>query len=256
LRLASEKIPAPAPKALEPATPPAPAWSGSVGAGLIFLSGNSNSVTFSANASGERKTENWVFSAKANAAYGQSRPAGESAVVTLAQAAALQVRADRLLGSLAALYLATGAETDHIKSLELRALGEGGLGLRWLDVKEGDLQKVSLRTDVALRYARELRFQYYPVSENLADTYLVAPRFGLSFKFALTREVTFAEDAEVLPNLTGDSRVLVNSLSKLSTRLVGGLSLGIALLVQHDNKPSAGKMQTDTSLTFGLEMAL
>jgi hypothetical protein len=154
------------------------------------------------------------------------------------------------------IYLLGGAETDHVKSVEFRGYGEAGGSIIWLDTKEADLSKTFLRTDLAFRYANESRFQYYPSGMSLPNATLYAPRFGLAFRYSLSKEVGFLQDAEILPNVTGDSRVLVNSLSKLTTRLAQSFSLAVGFTVAFDSSPALGKKDTDTALTVGLEYAL
>src|SRR5438874_7416939 len=103
-------------------TPPAEApvtWTGSVALGLISLTGNSQTVTFSTTGSFERKSPEWIWGLKAMAAYGQSTAPGATSQVT-AMAAALQARGDRRLSEVVSLYLLLGIDTDHLKSIEAR----------------------------------------------------------------------------------------------------------------------------------------
>lgn len=246
-----------APAAAAPAGPSR--WTGSVGLGLIYLSGNASAVTFNMTALAELKTEDWIYGVKANGVYGQSRPPSSDPNATsqvLALGAGLQLRGDRRLTQAISIYLLGGAETDHIKSVEFRGFGEAGTGIIWFGTKEGTLNKASLRTDLAFRYANESRFQYYPTPLSLPSVTMYAPRFGLAFRYALSKEVSFLQDAEVLPNVVGDSRVLVNTLSKLSTRLSQSFSLGTGFTVAYDSAPAGGKKPTDTALTVGLEYTL
>jgi hypothetical protein len=239
--------------AVSEAAPTGPIWSGSVGAGLISLTGNSESLTFSTTAAVERRTELWVMGLKAFGAYGQTRPAdgGPTEVVALNAGAAL--RGDRKVISIASAYLMAGAETDHVKSLEYRALAEGGAGITWAEEKDDKFLRLLFRTDLALRYAYDSRFAYYPFAENLPDVTLVAPKLGIGFVYALNKNVSFREDAETLLNIAGESRVLVNSISKLSARLTEKLALGVSFTVNHDSAPAPGKKPTDTALGLTLE---
>ena len=236
---------------------PSAAWTGAATLGLISLTGNSRALTFNSNLNLERKSEDWIFATKANATYGQATlPAAAAASSTIALAAGAQLRGDRRLTERVSAYLLTGADTDHVKSVELRAIGEAGSGITWVDVKEGELQKSRLRTDLAFRYADESRFQYYPTLRNVPDATLIAPRFGVAYRYALNKDVVFMQDAEVMPNVVGASRVLVNSLTKLTARLVASLSLGVSFAVAHDSLPAPGKVPTDTALSVGLELGL
>ncbi len=231
------------------------AWVGSVGLGFISLTGNSNTLTLNSTLFAERKSPTWIWAVKGFATYGQSRLVGDTGSPdVLALAAGLQGRGDRRLTDLLSLFLLAGADTDHVKSVEYRGYGEGGLGLLWLDQKKGDLQKLLLRTDLAFRFAEESRFQFYPTPENIDDVRLFAPRVGVAFRYALTEDVLFFQDAEVMFNVVGDSRIVANSMTKLSARLVGSLALGTSFQVQYDSQPAAGKVPTDTALSVLLEV--
>lgn len=263
-RLAPLKEPAKAPEAT-PAEAPAAApasspWHSTVGLGFIALYGNASTLTFNGLVLVERKSEDWIFTAKAFGVYGQSRPPetteqqSEQQVVALN--AGLTLRADRRFLQNVSGYLLAGSEFDRVRSVEFRGYGEGGLGITWWDDKKEDGRVGLLRTDLAFRYMRETRFQYYPERLDLPDVDLASPRFGLAFRYSLTKDVLFQEDVEVLPNVLGTSRVLVNSTAKLTARLTEWLSLGASFLVQHDSLPAEGKQPTDSQLSMNVEIAL
>jgi len=254
-RLAPPPPAAPPPAAPADATPKAD-WTATVGLGLISLTGNAESLVFNATAAAERKTEQWIFSAKANTSYGQTRPPEGGSPDLVALNAAIQGRGDLRITPLASAYLVGGVETDHIKSIEVRPLAEAGAGIIWLDVKEGDSAKLLLRTDLALRYLFESRYQYLPERLDLPDETLIAPRLGVAFRYALSKDVQFTEDAEVLTNVAGTPRTLVNSTSKVNARITRSLSLGVSFQLTYDSAPAPGKKPLDTALTVGVEMAL
>lgn len=245
------------------AAPPKAAWTGTVGLGLISLTGNSRTVTFNTNAAAERKSEGWIFGTKLYATYGQNRVAGEDATRTVAEAAGLQLRVDRRFGPRYSAYVLGAADTDHVKSVELRSTGELGATVVWVDAGGDDGWKTTLKTDLGFRVANERRYAYYPAPDDpiqaphgLGDVTLYAPRLGLAFRYAMSKDVLFAEDAEILPNVSGDSRVIANSVSKISTRLSRSLAFGVAFTVSHDSAPAAGKVPTDTALALTLDVLL
>ncbi|MDC0710122.1 DUF481 domain-containing protein [Stigmatella sp. ncwal1] len=257
--------PAPVPQAALPEAPkPADApvkedpWSGSVGLGLISLSGNASTLTFNGLATAQRKTANWIYAIKAQAVYGRSRlPATETEperAQVVALGAAVQVRGDRRFTEVVSGYLLAGAETDHIKSVEVRGLGEAGTGILWWDEKRADGRVSSLRTDLAFRFLRETRFQYYPIREDLEDVDLGGPRVGVALTYGLSKDVIFTEEAEAVPNVLGDARLLVNSQSKLTARLTESLALSTSFLLQYDSAPAVGKVSTDTALSASIEV--
>ncbi|MCY1077903.1 DUF481 domain-containing protein [Archangium lansingense] len=229
-------------------------WDVTVGLGLIFITGNASTVTFNGLVAAERKSENWIYSVKASGVYGESRPPGlEGEVETVAQVtalnAALQLRGDRRFNEKISGYLLGAADTDHVRSVEFRGAGEAGVGIIWLDQKRKDGGESFLRTDLAFRYAREMRFQYYPIRSNLPDVSIGGPRLGVAFRYGISKDVSFLEEFSVLPSLVDDSRLLINSQTQLTVRLTKTLSIATTFLFQYDSVPAPGKLPTDTSLS-------
>ena len=255
----------PAAPAAAPAAAAAPAkpavWAGTVSLGLIALTGNSQTITFSTTGAFERKSPDWIWGIKAFAAYGQTTPGGGSKSEVTALNGGIEARGDRRFTQTLSLYLLAGVDTDHLKSIESRPFGEVGVGIIWWDEKVGDLQKSTFRTDLGFRYGREYRFQYYPVHIGPSDpafatVEIVAPRLGAVFRYAINKDVIFTEDASALGNVVGEARLLLVSTSKISTRLTEKVSLGVALMVTDDTVPPKGKVPADTALTVGIEVGI
>lgn len=244
--------------AAEGKAPSASEWHGTAGISLVSITGNAESLTLTGIVALERKTEHWIIGAKASGAYGQARPATDTGTEAevVAMRAMGELRGDRRITEKVSAFVLAGAETDHVKSLEARIYGEGGASVVWVETKEAEFTRVLVRTDLALRYANEQRFQYYPTPLQVPDVSLLAPRFGVAFRYAMSKDVQFAEDAEILPNLLGEARVLVNSTTKLSSRLTESLALNVGFVVNYDSAPAPGKRSTDTALTAGIELAL
>lgn len=237
----------------------AEAWTGTFSVGLVSLTGNAEALTLTSLLSLERKMEDWIVRAKASGAYGQARAAvattDEAEVVALR--AMGELRGDRRFTERASGFLLAGVDTDHVKSIEERFYGEAGASMIWLDDKQDDFQRLMLRTDLALRYMNEQRFQFFPVPAQVPDVTLFGPRFGVAFRYGLSKDTAFVQEAEVIPNIVGATgRVLFNSTSKLSSKLTKSLALGVSFVVTHDSQPAPGKRTTDTALTAGLDLSL
>ncbi|MBS2024864.1 MAG: DUF481 domain-containing protein [Deltaproteobacteria bacterium] len=249
---------APAPG--EAPKPPPVTWTGSLGAGAIVLTGNSNTLTFTGKAAFERKSTDWIFSFKAGGAYGQTREAQTDANQTTALNGGLLVRGDRRFNPMLSIFVSGAFDADHVKSIEARPVGELGIGLAWFDTKEGDFSKTSLRTDLGFKYGREYRFQYAlatgDVATDVPDVDLVAPHMGLAYRYAISKEIIFTEDVDVSVNVVGDVRMILNSQSKLSAKLTDSTALGIQLGVIDDTVPAPGKVNVDTTLAITLDIAL
>lgn len=249
-----------APAAAAPTGEPAPElWKGLIGVSFIALSGNAESITGIANAQLDRKFGNWAAGARANGAYGQTRRATGGDEVS-ALRAALTMRGDRSVVSFASIFVQAGLDADHVKSIELRGFGELGASLRFYERKEGDLEKLYIRADLAFRFQQEERYQYFPTATTPANTGLpdatfAAPRIAAVFRYAMNKDIKFSEEVEFLPNVLGPSRVLINNTTKLSARLTETLSISGSFLANFDSSPAPGNRDLDTSLSLGLEAA-
>ncbi len=115
----------------------------------------------------------------------------------------------------------------------------------------------TLRTDLGFRISEERRYQYFPEpAHDVPDVTLYAPRAGLVFTYAISKDVLFAEEADVLTNVSGESRVLANSISKISVRLSRSLAFGVSFTVSHGRAPAPGKVPTDTQLAMTLDVLM
>lgn len=241
--------------AVEPAKPAAPKaeWTGSAALGFVALTGNAQSLTTNLSASANRTTERWIIGVKAQGAYSQSLDQDTNLTDVDALWGTFQVREDLRFTPMVSAFLLQGIDTDHVKSIEARPYGDAGVGLLWLHQLDGKLVKLRLHTDIAFRYGYEYRYQYYPVPLPLEGEAIVAPRFGVGFRYALNKDVIFTEDAEVLPTITGPSRVLANSTTKISARIAEPFAVSAGFIVRHDSRPPPDTRQTDTTLSLGIE---
>ena len=121
---------APRPAGAAAAGPAAPAeekWKGSVGLGLTFITGNSQTLTLTGNAAADRKWDAWSLGIRLNGAYGLANPDNTvgSTASTTARRGAGTIRGDRQFGeSFAAIFVLAGSEFDHMKNIESRSIGE------------------------------------------------------------------------------------------------------------------------------------
>jgi hypothetical protein len=243
-------------------------WRGTAGLGLTFLSGNAEALTLTGTVAGDRKWSRWAMALRASGAYGVSNPTAnlaDSTGQTTARRAGATARGDRSLGAFASLFVLGGFEFDHIKNVEARGFGEAGTGLTFLDEKRGDLERLFLRLDLALRAGYETRLQYFPAVLRV-DPYgvaILAPRAAATFRWALSRDVRVSEELEFIPFLLRGSagRLLINNTTKLSARLTESVSLTTALVLNYDSappqapSPAPEKRSTDVAVTAGIEAA-
>ena len=152
-----------------------------------------------------------------------------------------------------------------MKTIESRTIGELGAGLTFFNKKEGDLEKLFLRLDIAARAGYETRFQYFPTPSPIAGDYgiiILAPRAAVTFRWAFSAWVRLSEELEFIPFVLAPAagRLLINNTTKLNARLTENLSLATSVIVNFDSMPPAGaggleRKQTDVALTVGAEAA-
>lgn len=252
------------------AAPAEEKWKGSVGLGLTFITGNSQTLTFTGTAAADRKWDAWSFGIRLNGAYGLANPDTNtvgSTSATTARRGAGSVRGDRQFGdSFAAIFALAGTEFDHMKNIESRSIGEIGAGLTFFNQKDqaGTYEKLFLRLDLAARGGYETRFQYFPVPAPVSQYGLIifAPRIAASFRWAFSRDVRFSEEIEFIPFVLAPAagRLLINNTTKLNARLTEALSLSTSFVLNYDSQPPEGagglkRKETDVALTVGVEAA-
>ena len=242
----------------------APHWKGTLGAGAILLTGNTETLTFTSSLALERKGEEWITGVKAYGAYGQTTTSATAAGVTTSTSqvtalkAGVSVRGDRRFTPIFSGYAQASVSTDHVASIESRPLGEIGASIIWFDVKEGDLAKTSLKTDLGFVAGREYRFNYYPTPSGSTPAYvnIVAPHLGVAYKYAVSKEISFSNDLDLSPNVLGAVRVLFADTAKLSARLTETINLAVGFTLTWDSIPAPGKKELDTATLISLEVAL
>jgi putative salt-induced outer membrane protein YdiY len=267
MRIADAVAPAPA-AAATPASPAAAeGWKGSVGLGLTFITGNSQTLTLTGTAAADRKWDAWSLGIRLGGAYGLANPDTNTVgtiAATTARRANGTIRGDRAFGGFASIFVLAGSEFDHMKNIESRTIGEAGAGLTFFNKKEGDLERLYLRVDLAARGGYESRFQYFPTpaAVNPYGIIILAPRAAVTFRWGFSKDVRISEEIEFIPFVLAPAlgRLLINNTTKLNARLTENLSLSTAFVLNFDSQPPEGagglkRKETDVALTVGLEAA-
>jgi hypothetical protein len=245
-----------------------------VGLGATFITGNAQTLTLTANVAADRKWNVWALGIRVSGAYGTANPTSTGTSATTARRASASVRGDRSFTDLVALFALGSFEFDHMKNIEARGLGELGTGLTFFNQKEGDLEKLFLRLDLAIRAGYETHYQYFGTPGPI-DPYgaaILAPRAGLLFRWGVSKDVHLSEEVEIIPYLLAApgaavgsgataGRLLLNSTTKLNARLTEVVSLTTAVVINYDSQPpqpaapAPQRVNTDVALTVGVEAA-
>ncbi|MBN8468935.1 DUF481 domain-containing protein [Corallococcus exiguus] len=232
-------------------------WTGSAGLGASMFTGNARSFTITGDAMAEYESPVWALTLEADGAYGNAAAEDEEEREVTALTLGGWARGDYRFTRLVSAYTFLGLETDHPASLELRTEVELGIGLTFLERKKKKTEKeLFLRTYLGASYAKDRRFQYTPTREDLPNVTLWSPAVGVAFRYDINEHVYLREDAVLLPDIFGDTRVLLDSTTKLSVHLTDRFALTTYFELQHDSAPAAGKVKTDTSLSVGGELEI
>ena len=261
----ADRLAPPAPPAGAPAAAPsASSWAGTAGLGLSLLGGNTQTITLTGSVALDKQWDLWTLGVRATGAYGLTNSDTSEGSTTVAQTVARRasatVRGDRSFGGITAAFALVGGEFDHVKNIESRAFGEAGASFSVFNEKQDDLEKLYLRRDLALRFGRETRFTYFPTpaAVNPYEIWILAPRIAGTFRWALNKNFRLSEEFEVLPFMLPPTtgRFLINSNTKLNTRITENVSLTIGFLLNVDTSPPKASLRPyDFALTAGAEAA-
>jgi hypothetical protein len=244
----------PAPQPPPPAPEPSP-WNAGITAGLTWISGNVVSLTAVGGAQATRKTDRTIWTTKLAAGYGEKYSPEPHDV--LLYMGAITSQFDYRFNPTLSAFVGAGLDFDHVKSIELRGYGELGAGFTWLDrkrlVKDKEQQWLFFKTDLSARLQPESRYQYYPVEAQIDDVLVFGPRFAALLHWMFSDLGYLHQELEVLPNVLGKARVLLNSASKLGYTLLGNVAATVTFTLKYDSEPAPGKQSTDTILAVGLE---
>jgi putative salt-induced outer membrane protein YdiY len=248
--VSASPLPAEAPAAAtgaEEGKPEPGPWAGSATLGLEWLTGNSRSLTVSAEGLAEYNSSRWVLTLKAVGTYVTAAESGEAEDEVGALVSGW-ARGERRFTPLFSGFLYVGSGSNHFASLELRLEGEAGVGVTVLERRPSAPDELLLRFYLGVHYSRDKRYQYYPTNQNVPDQNVWSPGVALTFRAALNDHVKFSEDVFVFP---APSRVLVRSNTKLTSSLTGRLALTAELVVESNSAPAPDKAKTDTMLLLG-----
>lgn len=234
-----------------------PPWSGSAGVGFSLFTGNTEEFLLTGNALADYESPRWALTLEADGDYGEARASEEEDGGREVNAKSLGswVRGEYRATPLWSAYGLVAAQTDHPANLELRTEAEAGVGATLLEQRRRS-EELFLRGYLGVHHARDQRYEYGPVRRDLPDVSLWAPAVGVALRYDINERVKLREDAMFVPDVFGETRVLVDSTTKLSVNLTGNFALTTYFEVKHDSAPAEGAVSTDTALTLGGELTL
>lgn len=207
-------------------------WSGSVEAGLVETSGNTEETTISGEADVTRDWNDW----RQNALL-QSRYAEQSGNRT-AERYTASTQLDYKFNPNDFVFVRGRYDNDDFSGYQFQASTAAGYGRRlWI---EGN-SYFDLSTGLGYRYAK---FDQ-PDPEEGDEREAVIGRLAGDFRYQLSETAHFRQEAETEVSL-GDGEAMSRSVTALQANVNSALALKLSYTVEHDSNPPASAERTDT----------
>ncbi len=222
---------------------PPQGWSGSVAAGYVAVSGNSDSST--ANFKGELNydQDRWHHSALATA-LGASQDNETSAEAYKAQ---LKTKYD--LNPTIYTFGLAEYNKDRFSAYDYQIYEVGGLGWR---VYRSATQELNLEAGVGATQSklRQPDPPNPPLPSGERDVNEVISRLGGDYHWHISPTAMFSQ---MLATSIGSDNTYIESLTSLKVSVVGDVGLVLGYLVKHNTDVQPGVDKTDTQASVSLE---
>ena len=197
---------------------------GSVALAYVRSTGAETADTFTASLDAEVVRSNWRHTLLARATYAKT-DAQRSA-----DAKEAGYKADRFLSARTFLYARTGAATDSVSKIDLRATVGAGGGYRFLAGPRHEL-------------AGEAGYEFQHEDAATEVNNVSFGRVAATYAFKIDSAKAFSEKAEAL---LGEGRARVRSETAFTAKVNARFSVRFGLVVEHDTEPPAGSPATTT----------
>ena len=206
-------------------------WQGSVAAGYLATSGNSNTRSYNAKAMASYLTGRWQHMFMA-----QALGASDSGVTT-ASSHEFNAQSDYNLDQASYLFGYLDALHDSFSGYDRRLTELAGYGYRVLN---SDTQQLTLEAGAGARQTR-----YVDGTSQSAPV----ERLALNYLWKFSDKNSFSEQ---LSTEHGIDNTYTQSVTALTANLVGSFALSLSYTVKHNSQPFPGFKPTDTSTAVSL----
>jgi putative salt-induced outer membrane protein len=220
-------------QATTPAPEPAPKWEKSAALGLTLTRGNSDTILFTGNVLGTKKSKVDEWSIGADAAYGKDRGVKNNEMLHGF------VQYNRLFTENWYGYGRLDGLHDAIADLDYRFTLSPGVGYYFI---KNESSRLSLEGGPAFIYERQ---------GNHSRGYLAA-RVAERFEQKLNDKTKIWQSLEFLPQVDRLSNYILNGEIGVDTALTQKLSLRSYLQDTYDNEPAPGRKKNDLKLVTAL----
>jgi putative salt-induced outer membrane protein YdiY len=206
-------------------------WSGNYQLGFIFKDGNTDSLELTIGAEALRQSERRELSLRFRYDYEESGRELEDNVVFV------DVE-NRMFWAPKPFWFARGVfRYDEVDKLDYRFATSVGLGYRFMNTEDTRLLVEAGVGPLIQSYAGED-----------TETEAIALFYGL-WKTKVFDQSVFSQEFSVVPFLTDIRKIVVTSLTSLTTPLSESLSLRISLLDEYESEPTADGVD-ENDVTF------
>jgi putative salt-induced outer membrane protein YdiY len=208
-------------------------WNGLISVGIGATTGNTDRRSANANMDVTRRTEDDRANLKLRWFTDRVKDANYDWVTNDRYASGF-LRYDRFISSRLFWFARAGLESDHNANLDLRFIGDAGLGYQLLD-------------EAAVKYSVQVGVGY--VSERYStagsdDDYAVAT-LSHNLTWNIVDGLAFLHDAGVSQSLESPDDVLVKADTRLRWTMIKDMFTELQWLLDYDNTPATGADRVD-----------
>jgi putative salt-induced outer membrane protein YdiY len=213
-------------------------WSGKLGLGFTWSTGNSERLGFNFLARGVRKTDVDKFLAELAILYAEQ----EDEVVQNQQY--LKFRYDRNFAKDWYAYGLLQFEHDELQDLELRGILAAGVGWTFVNTPP----KLTMSVDAA----PSLTYQQY---EGESSEWIGELRLGYHLDWAVFEKATVTWDFTLIPNLTDTGEYRIDSVASFEQPISDVIAFRLSWLYRYNSIPPTGVKETDNTLLASVDFS-
>lgn len=214
------------------AVKPEPKWTGSVTAGAIVTTGNSETRNANATADAEYRREKDRITLGFLTTYAEEKNTSPDWTLTDRRTSA-KAKYDYFLSEKTYAFAQTSADKDRQASLDLRWTAGVGAGRQFLED-----EKWKLSAEAGLTYFNE------SFNTGVDDDYMAA-RAAYNVEWHASEKWVLGQTTDIFPSLEDSEDVYVKADTRAKVTLTESMFGQLQWIVDYDNTPAAGKDRVD-----------
>jgi len=227
----------------EKGAPPPEGWSGTVAAGYVAVSGNSDTTTSNFKGEVMYDRDRWHYSGLATAIGATQNNE------TSSEAYKAQLKAKYDMTEIFYLFGLAEYNKDRFSSYDHQIFEIAGLGWR---VFHTETQELNLEAGLGATQSelQQVEPPETPLSSSERDASQFVGRIGAEYHWHISENALFRE---AISSSIGSDNTYIESLTELKAGVIGNLGLALGYLVKHNTDVIPGTDKTDTQTSISLE---